>query len=70
MSVIAMLVGVGLIIFRGRFAQYTIRQQNRVWGFRFGENATRSAEVVALIVGVGFLTIGILAILGVIQPKQ
>lgn len=64
-----MLVGVGLIVLRKRFARYTIRQQNRVWGFQFGENARRSAEVVALVVGVGFVTMGILATLGVIRPK-
>ncbi len=69
MSVIAVLVGASLVLLRKRFAQYTIRQQNRVWGFRFGDSATRSAEVVALVVGIGFVAIGILATLGIIRPK-
>ena len=69
MSVIAVLVGASLVLLRKRFAQYTIRLQNRVWGFQFGENARRSAEVVTLIVGVGFVTMGILATLGIIRPK-
>jgi len=69
MSVIAVVVRVGLILLRRPFSQYALRQQNRVWGFRFGDNARRSAEVVALVVGIGFVTIGILATLGIIRPK-
>lgn len=69
MSVIAVVVGAGLILLRKPFAQYAIKQQNRIWRFQFGENARRSAEMVALVVGVGFVTIGLLAILGIIQPK-
>jgi len=69
MSVIAVVVGVGLILLRRPFSHYALRQQNRVWGFRFGDNARRSAEVFALVVGIGFVTIGILATLGIIRPK-
>ena len=69
MSVIAVVVGVGLILLRRPFSQYALRQQNRVWGFRFRDNARRSAEVVALVVGIGFVTIGILATLGIIRAK-
>src|SRR2546426_11398689 len=57
MSVITVVVGVGLILLRRPFSQYALRQQNRVWGVRFGDNARRSAEVVALVVGIGFVTI-------------
>ena len=69
MSVIAVVVGVGLMLLRRPFSQYALRQQNRIWRFRFGDNARRSAEVVALVVGIGFVTIGILATLGIIRPK-
>ena len=49
MSVIAVVVGAGLILLRKLFARYAIKQQNRLWGFKFGENARRSAEMVALV---------------------
>jgi hypothetical protein len=59
----SLLVGCLLIVFRRRFAEKVIEQQNKLWGFRLDRRAIRSAEYIALIVGAGFILAAILGVL-------
>jgi hypothetical protein len=68
-SIISALVGCALLIWRKRFAAAVVREQNRMWGFRFGQREERISLFVATLVGIGFLTIGILGLLGLIHWK-
>jgi len=60
----SLLAGCLLIVFRTRFAEKVIEQQNKLWGFRLDRRAIRSAEYIALIVGTGFILVAILSVLG------
>ena len=55
-AIVAVSLGALLIRFRKEFAALCVRDQNHVWGFRFGERTIRVNEVVLLIVGL--LSIG------------
>jgi hypothetical protein len=56
--------GIFLLWFRKEFASFCIMDQNRLWGFRFGERTTRLTEVVVVVSGLGFVIFGLLALLG------
>ena len=62
-ALFGVLVGAFLIYFRKSFAAHCIRGQNRTWGFRFGERTVRQTERVVLVIGIGFVGIGLLALL-------
>jgi len=66
---VALSLGATLLWFRKEFADLCIKDQNRVWGFHFGEKATRLAEFVAVVVGAGFVVAGLLCLLGVGRIK-
>lgn len=68
-SIISVLVGCGLLFWRKRFAAAVVKEQNRMWGFHFGEREERISVIVAIIVGSGFLTIGIFGLSGFIHWK-
>ena len=68
-AIISLLVGCGLGIWRRQFAALAAREQTRMWGFRYGEREVRIGAVIAALVGLGFLAIGILALLGVLHWK-
>jgi hypothetical protein len=62
----AIAVGVGalLVVFRRGFAEFQVRSQNRLWGFRIGKSEAAS-RAVALIVGAGFIVAGVLTLAGI-----
>ena len=68
-SIIAVLVGAACIVFSRGFARLVVSTQNAAWGFRFGSREERGSRVVLMIVGLGFVTIGVLALLGLIHWK-
>jgi purine-cytosine permease-like protein len=68
-SIISVLVGCALLMWRKQFAAAVAREQNRMWGFHFGQREERISLFMAIIVGIGFLTIGILGLLGLIYWK-
>ena len=63
-AVMWFIAGFCLVFFRRPFARSVIRVQN-VAGFRFGEREVRIAEVVAVIVGVFFLVLCVLVLMGI-----
>jgi hypothetical protein len=63
------LAGFLLIIFRKRFICLVARHQEAFWGFHYTARDIKMAEIVSIIVGVGFLAGGILNLLQLIRPK-
>ena len=61
-SIVSILAGGSLIIFCKFFARLVIKQQNKFWGFHFGNHGIKVAEIVSIIVGIGFIIIGILSL--------
>jgi hypothetical protein len=68
-SVVAVLIGLGLMIWPRKFASIIIRDQNRFWGFNFGEKEVRGSTIVCFVVGLGFVTLSVLSLLGIVEPK-
>jgi len=68
-SVLSLLVGCVLIFLRVPFARIVIEQQNKFWGFNFAEGALKTTQIVSLIVGVGFVIVGILPMLDIVISK-
>lgn len=64
-GIILLLVGCAMILWRDRFARKTIEEQNRVWGFRFGEREEKRTKLIVFVVGTGFIIFGLLALSGV-----
>jgi hypothetical protein len=69
-SIISVLIGSGLLIWRKLFAAAVVGEQNRMWGFRFGDREERMSVIAVIIAGSGFLAIGILSLLGFIHCKR
>ncbi len=68
-SIISALVGLALLILPKRFAAAVVREQNRMWGFHFGQREERISIFMSILVGGGFLIIGIVGLLGLIHWK-
>lgn len=68
-SIISALVGSALLIWRKRFAAAVVRGQNKMWSFHLGQREEKISLFMAAIAGIGFLTIGILGLLGLIHWK-
>jgi uncharacterized membrane protein (Fun14 family) len=68
-AIIGIVVGVALIVARKRFAHAAVGSQNAFWGFRFGEKERKISAFVALLIGVGFVVLGSLALLGLIRVR-
>ena len=68
-TLLSILAGCVLIIWRRWFGALVVRNQNRMWGFRFGEREERISAFVATVVGLGFLAVGILGSLGFLHWK-
>jgi hypothetical protein len=64
--VTALVLGGTLITFRSSFARLIVREQNRTWGFRFGDRTVKGAELVCVVVGIAAFGFGILAFLRII----
>jgi hypothetical protein len=60
-GIASLLVGFSFVIFFKFFAQFTIEQQNKSWGFHFGNRAIKLAQITYIIVGIGFIVISILS---------
>jgi hypothetical protein len=70
MSYILLVGGFLMCIFRKQFAKSAMKNQNRTWGFRFGEEKVKIAEVFAFLAGLGFMIISLLDIFGVIHIRK
>jgi NADH:ubiquinone oxidoreductase subunit 5 (subunit L)/multisubunit Na+/H+ antiporter MnhA subunit len=64
---VSICIGSLLLLLRRPFGRFIVEQQNRAWGFKFGEHAVFSAATVSAIVGTGFVVVGLLAVIGLIK---
>jgi hypothetical protein len=58
-GLILIVIGVFLIAFREWVSKKTIESQNRTWSFHFGEQEIRATKYLAVIVGIGFIILGL-----------
>ncbi|MHB8974355.1 MAG: hypothetical protein ACYC3X_12885 [Pirellulaceae bacterium] len=65
-ALVGILGGVLLIRFRKKFAAYCIEDQNRLWGFRFGERTTRMTASMIVVIALGWIAIGLMALLSLL----
>jgi len=68
-NLLFIIFGVLMLIFRKSFASLIIEFQNKVWGFKYGEREKKASIFVIVIVGLGFITLSVLAIFGVIHKR-
>jgi hypothetical protein len=64
-----LLGGVLLILFCKPLARTCIEMQNEFWGFHFGERWVKPSMFVIVTVGIGWITLAVLILLGVIHPR-
>jgi hypothetical protein len=67
---LAVIVGLCLVVFNKAFARHSVEGQNRTWGFHFGKSEEFTARIVTVIVGIGFASVGILALLGYVNWRK
>lgn len=63
---ITIIIGCIIIIFRDRFVCSSIEFQNRAFGFHFGEKEIKAGKRSAPIIGVAFIIMGVLTLVGVL----
>lgn len=68
-SVFFALFGLAFTVFHDPLGRLAIAEQNRFWGFHFGEREIKGTQIGFLITGVCFLGFGILVIAGLIRFK-
>lgn len=68
-GVISVFAGCLIVVLRKFFSNLIIKQQNKFWGFHFGEVTTKTTEFVSLIVGAGFIIMGLLFVFRIIRFK-
>jgi hypothetical protein len=58
-----LIAGIALIVLRGRFARSLVASQNRVWSLSLGGRERKISEVVAVLVGLGWIVLSSAALL-------
>ncbi len=66
---IAVVFGLFLLKNYSFWAKWTIEQQNRFWGFHFGDREIRFVEMGAILMGLIFIIIGLLVFFQKINVK-
>ena len=68
-GMVALSVGILLVLFFKYFARFVVEQQNKSWGFHFGAREVKMTEIISVIVGIGFIIVGLLSLFQKIQFK-
>ncbi len=68
-GMISLTLGCLMVFFRKPFAGRIIREQNRFWGFHFGESELRLSMVISAVVGIGFIVFALLLLFQIIRFK-
>lgn len=68
-GIVGVILGLVMLMFRKPFARSAMRQQNEVFGFRFGEREVRISEYVIFLVAIFFVVFGFLSLLGILEMK-
>ena len=58
LSLVFVLAGILMIVFRSPLARLQIRSQNKTWGFGFGERAEAVSKAVFVVMGVMLIVTG------------
>lgn len=66
-GLISLLAGSFLVLAHRYFARFIVEQQNRFWGFHFGAREVKVAETVSIVVGLGFIAVGLLSLFQMIR---
>lgn len=59
----SILIGCLMVVFHKPFARFSVKHQNKFWGFHFGDREVKATGIISMIVGIGFIIFGFLAIL-------
>lgn len=68
-DVIAIVVGCLMVIFHKSFARLIIEQQNKFWGFHFGDREVKISGIISIIAGTGMIVLSLLSLLKIIPFK-
>lgn len=68
-GIVSLLAGCLMMFLYKSFARIVIGQQNKFWGFHFGEREIKITEVVSIIAGIGFIVFALLSFLQMIRFK-
>jgi hypothetical protein len=68
-GIVGLLFGVVLLFFNRRFMAVYVEFQNKLWGYHFSDEQIKDGRFVCVIVGAGFLLVGISALLNIIHFK-
>jgi hypothetical protein len=66
---ISLIAGLAMVVFNKPFSHLQIKGQNEFWGFNFGMKEIAVSRIVILIVGIGFIIVGLLALSHMIRFK-
>ncbi len=66
-SLIILIFGICIIIYRKTFAANLIMSQNKYWGFHFGNREEKGTIIFAFLAGVIFAVVGILSLFDIIR---
>ncbi len=69
MGGISLIVGLAMLIFNKPFSRAQIESQNQFWGFNYGEKEIGVSRIVILIVGIGFIIVGLLSLFHLVPMK-
>lgn len=68
-GIISLSAGSFLVVFFKYFARFVVVQQNKFWGFHFGARGVKATETISVIVGIGFIIVGLLSLFQKIRFK-
>jgi hypothetical protein len=63
-SSVALVVGILVLAFNRRYAEYTIVSQNKSWALDYGAKQVLLVRIGSCIVGVAFVIVGAIGLLG------
>jgi hypothetical protein len=67
---VSVIVGIALVVFNERFARFAMAEQNRVWGFHFGEREVRITRYIAVLCGLVFVILGVITVAGILPLSK
>jgi hypothetical protein len=68
-GIVSLSAGCLMMILNKLFARLVIEQQNKFWGFHFGQREIKITEVGSIITGIGFIVVGLLSLFQIIRFK-
>ncbi len=66
-GVLIFLVGCLILVFHKYFTKLIVEQQNKFWGFHFGERTFKITKLGLMMTGAGFIILGLLTLFQVLR---